>query len=127
MTIRQIISDILLSVRNYRVTASEQISDRYVAYLMDLYRSILVKRDLDKKKRLDPAYIQTLSCVSLIQASRSECEDCDPGCVIMRTEQKIPKPIELNTDIGLTFVGTVTDEPFDFSSKSYSKWSKYRR
>lgn len=124
-------SEIVYNIKNLiagGVQSDDQnLSDRQLAFIVNYYRSKLLKQDQDKGRFNKELYIQNLGKVTLIKADRNEC--CDiVGCVL-RTELQIPTPLETYKGINITFVGTQNGQPFNKTYvntlpwKSASKWT----
>lgn len=109
-------------------TDDDNLSDEQVLFILNYYRSRLMKNDQEKGRFNNDLYIQNLGCnVQLIQADKNEgcaVEDC-----ILRTELQIPKPLETFKGINISFVGTPNGKPFMKNShngmfyKRAAKWT----
>jgi hypothetical protein len=74
---------------NKFLSDDDLISDRYIYSLLKTKASVLIQRELNRKKLLfsDNIY-QSYECVHLISAKGAEC---DLSCPIRRTRKKLPK------------------------------------
>lgn len=74
---------------NKFISDDDQISDRYIYSLLKTKASVLIQRELNRKKLLmsDNIY-QAYECICLIPAKGAEC---DLSCPIRRTKKKLPK------------------------------------
>lgn len=134
-TLREIVYSILDTVKPNNLTSSSM-TEELVKQYVKVVRAQLIKQSLTKNYSLPPSFIQSLGCVSLIKADKSECCDYPVGCKILRTSVPIPLPIDGNTSL-ITRVGPVnlTEKAFQniqservpFSgknkfSRSINKW-----
>lgn len=106
-TLNQITYNIKNLMRGGNTSDDERISDRQLEFIVNYYRNILVKRDLDKGKSINPDIVQDLGCLELIEVDKAECCDTEIGCTVLRTKNKLPKTIELNQDNSLVFIGAI--------------------
>jgi len=105
-----------------------RIEDSQIDYWIDQVRSDLIAKDIQKRKDLSNSWIQTISCLDLIQVDKSECCEIETDCVILRTEEKLPKTIETNAENTIIRVttnsGNLISRISEFESK-YEGHSKY--
>lgn len=98
------------------------LSDRQLMFIIDYYRAKLLKQDQQKGRFTQSMYIQNLGCVPLVQADKNdkcEIEDC-----ILQTVDMIPKPLETNKGVNLTFVGTSNGTPFQMQHHNAMFWKR---
>lgn len=81
-------------------------TEELVKQYVKVVRSQLIKQILSKNTALDSSFIQSLGCVSLIKADKSECCDFPIGCKILKTAVPIPSVIDGGTSL-ITRVGPV--------------------
>ena len=112
-------------------TASDdtRLSARHVYSKIKTSRAFLLKRELDQRKSahsISEWNIQTIPCVSMILVPPHECPCAPPvGCKILRSECRIPKPIQSNlTGPYLTDV-TSLDGSIIFTATTWAR-KKYR-
>ena len=91
---------------------------RLVKELIHNQRSIWIRQELNKNRSIPEELIQDLGCVELEQASAAECCDFSSECKVLRTKNKVPKPINLHHRDSFERVGPidVTKKPFSFKS-----------
>lgn len=122
MTANQLLSDI----RNLATSGSNpenfRIEDSQILFWIDEVRSTLISQSLQKRPDVNDSWLQTLSCLSLIQVDKSECCEIETGCQILRTELEIPDTVDTNQD---NFIVRVEDIMGNIISKSTSFKSKY--
>lgn len=116
-TIAQITYDVREKVQQY--TDDSDIDDRFIIYLLNNYRSEILRQQLNNLQRTTDVSIRQTLCLKLKEVNSYECDlnyDCDK---LMRTTVKIPIPIELHTKIALTQVKPTKrlTTPFNFVEK----------
>lgn len=121
ITKNHLIFDLLNSARGGKQSDDENISLRQVGFWIDNTRALLVRRDLEKNRSINPDMIQTLGCIDVAPVDASECP-CNPaGCTILRTVEKIPNAIELHSKNLITRVGPALVGSTPFSLIPYSR------
>jgi hypothetical protein len=120
-----LLSEIVYNIKNLRAggigSDDENVSDRQIAFWVQYYRAKLLKQDQDKGRFEIQSYVQNLGVVPLTTADKNEC--CEGEC-ILRTELKIPKPLETYKGLNITFVGTANGKPFDKQTHNSVLWNK---
>jgi hypothetical protein len=111
ITLDQLAENILSIARVRRVDDELPTLEQVKMWIND-YRSIFIRNELNKHRAIDDDYIQDLGCVKLIQTDPS---DCGVGCVILRTENKIPKFVITHSGLAITRVG-----PVDHTRENYT-------
>lgn len=99
----------------------ENLSNEQLAFIVGYYRAKLFKQDQDKGKMNKSLYVQNLGRVPLTQVDKNEC--CEGDCII-RTELKIPTPLDSARGLNITFVGTANGRPFDRQEHNTIIWNK---
>ena len=118
MTLNEIVKDILLIARGGRVSQSETITDRQVAFWVHTYRAILFKQSFDKYSEVDRGYIQALNCMELEEVDTAECPTLvTTNRTILRTVQEIPKVVATRKGLCFTFIGDIHGKPFQLSTE----------
>lgn len=130
MLIKEGISRITTLYNKGAKSSSSRLSDRHVYSVMKTIRTLLIKREADKKKIISDWDIDILPCVELIEAPLHECPCIPPtGCKVMRSKYKLPKPISLNDgDLIIDVTSLDNSQSFDKSSwkqERNRKGSKY--
>ncbi len=95
ITKAHLIFDLLNIVRAGMQLNSEPISEEQVSFWIDNTRALFIRRDLDKKRSINPDIIQTL-CIDLQLADASDCPCEVVGCTILKSVLPIPPAIELS-------------------------------
>ena len=126
MSLNEIIFNLHNIVRGGILSDDDNISELQLMFMVNYVRSIVIKRDQDKGKSIDQQIIQDLECVPVQAIDKAECCEITADCLILRTVNKIPKPIDLNQKSGLTFVGDVDGgEQYMASTYSTVVWSQF--
>lgn len=129
-TLSEITFSILDNVRPLNQTNTD-ITEEIVKFYIKTVRAQLAKQTIQKNGVLGNAWFQSLGCVELVEADKSECCAFPTGCVILRTSVTIPKPIDSETSL-LTRVGPVdiTERPYqyiEFERVPFEGSNKYTR
>ena len=104
----KLITDLLLIIRGSQIAQSEPISKRQIEDWVHQYRALLLKRDLDKMNRsVNTDYIQELDDLSVNLVEGSEDNQIDSNCYLLKTDNKIPKTLDLYKSNGITYIGTI--------------------
>jgi len=131
VTLRTITTDLLHIIRAANISSSEPISLRQLEDWVHQYRSILLKRDLDKGKKPNPDYIQEIGNVRLEKVDLSGDDlttlGVESGSFIYRTTLEIPKTIDLNFTSGFTYIGTPTGNTIQLVPEGRVEWQKYKK
>jgi len=131
-TKNHLVFDLLNSARGGKQSDDENISLRQVGFWVDNTRALLIRRDLEKNRSINPDMIQTLGCVDVAPIDASECP-CNPsGCTVLRTVQKIPNAIELHsknliTRVGPALVGSIPFSLIPYSRAQFAGSNRYTR
>jgi hypothetical protein len=118
VSLRTIIYDLLNIIRGAKVIDDEEISEKQLELWIHQYRALLLKRDLDKGKDINPAYIQSIDNIEL---------ELDSIKGIYRTNIELPKVIDLNYGSGFTFIGDVFGNQIQLVPESRANWQKFKR
>ena len=71
-------------------------------------RSEIIRRDIEKKSKISPNYIQQINCIQTIEVDIAECCNVTIGCNVLRSCDPIPLPIRnCITDAPYMYVGTI--------------------
>ena len=124
VTKRKLTYDILNIIRGGKQSDDENISHRQVGFWIDNTRALLIKRDLDKGRTINPDLVQTI-CAEVIQVDGAECGCLTAGCTILRTKDKIPTSLEVHSKNMIMRVGpaVVGSTPFSFISYQKAQFS----
>lgn len=124
-TIAQLEYSVREGVKEY--SDDSNISGRYIMYLFGIKRAKYLRNDLNNlQKTIDNAILQTF-CMELEEVSINQC-NLEYECgTIMRTKQKVPKPLELHLKSAITTVKPTNRiaVPFNYVNKERAIWSKY--
>ena len=127
VSLNSIISDMLAIVRGSKVSQSEPISKRQLEAWVHQYRSVLLKRDLDKGKMPNPDYIQEIQGLKMNAVDQADDVELSREEYIMKSDLALPKTIDLNFKSGIMYVGTIDGHEVQFVSESRSKWQRFKK
>ncbi len=99
----------------------DRLTKRQIAFIVSYYRAKLIKQDQDKGRLNIASYTQNIGSVELIQADKNGC--CSGGECILRSKYQLPKPLETNRALNITFVGLVDGTPFTKTYHNAAYWS----
>lgn len=120
-------SHLIADIRN--IASSNSNSDNFKAspeqilFWIEEVRSILISQSLAKKDDLNDSWLQTITCVPLIQVDIAECCEIATGCYLLRTENPIPQTIDTYKD---NWIVSVTTDSGDIISKSNTFRNRYQ-
>ena len=111
------------------------ISDEQIAHWINVERALLIQKNFESRRFLDPSSIQDLGCIEVACTDKAEC--CNL-CIntdefVYKSINPIPDPItspnfNITNPALLTYVGLITyDKPFEFTSPAIANWSKYNK
>ena len=97
MILKKIVQRVQNLYSKGRPSDDSRLSDRHIVSKLDTTRSLLLKREADQKRKFSDWTYQTIPCIEMCEAPIHECP-CVPvkGCTIIRSKEKIPKPIHYN-------------------------------
>jgi hypothetical protein len=127
VSLNSIKTDLLTIIRGAKVTQSETISTRQIEKWVHEYRALLLKRDLDKNKFVNPDYVQEIPALELEQVDVGEGTTINTGVYIYRTKLQLPKTIDLNYKSGFTSVSTLFGVGIQLIPQSRFLWQKYKK
>lgn len=106
-----------------RDSDDDWLSPRQVDYIISYTRSILIRRDYEKKRFVDPNLIQDLGCVEMELIDSAECCDVESGCQLLRSVLPIPNFIQVHNGNLATYVGLVDKKTnIDLIPIARSRW-----
>lgn len=124
VSLAAITQDLLYIIRGSQVTQSESISWRQIESWIHQYRALMIKRDLDKNKTPNPDYIQEIQCLKMIVVDKAEDSTVSTNKLLLRSELRLPKPIDLNYKQAFTYIGTLDGNEIQFMPQHRTRWQK---
>lgn len=126
------LTEIIYNIRNLkaggRASDDSHLSDRNYAFIINYYRTLLIKQDLQKGRHVNSQLVQNLGKVKIKKVDPKEC-NCDiKGCSLYKVETPLPKAIEVDGIPQFPFVGTTTGKPFQrttYHGLHFSQHSPY--
>lgn len=126
-TLKTIIDDIMLILRQNNISESEQLSEIQVESWIHQYRSILIKQDIDKNRDINPDYIQEISAIPLNIVDNYGSTELDGGDKILVTSIEIPKSIDFHFKSGIVSVSDLFGNEIQLMGEKRSNMQKYRK
>ena len=116
LTLSQISFDLLNIMRGGVSSDDDLMSLRQIEYWIHNTRALLIQREFDKRRSISSNIVQDLGCIDVSKVDASVCCGVTVGCSVVRTDVKIPNPIETAQKDLITRVGSVslTDRPYTF-------------
>jgi hypothetical protein len=127
VSLDSIVYDIINTARANNVSESETLSFIQVESWVHEYRAKLLKQDLDKGKYANPDYIQSLEAIRVIVVEAPERTILKSGTYNYRTEQQIPKTIDLNYRSGFIGIEDVLGNEIHFMPQGRTQWQKHKK
>lgn len=115
-----VIDDFISQIEEMLKISSDDsdITRDYIWDIIDQNRALQIRRELEKGVRTwDDTVVQELPCVELELVSSSICSNVGlPDCMILRTKDRIPDPIELKQRDGIVSIGSplITKSRFNY-------------
>jgi len=130
MLIKEIISRIKALYNKGAASDDARVSDRLIYAKLRSSRSLMIKREIDKKRQVSDWIVQTIKCMELVETHPNECPCLPaPGCDILRTKEKLPKPVQSMIGPELEAVsnmdGTVIFSKTNWVRKKYKSGNKF--
>ena len=95
MKISEVISRVRALYNHGAGSDDVDLSDRHIYAKLVSARTLLIKREIDKKRQVSDWIVQTINCLELEVALPNECPCAiPPGCTALKSVNKIPKPVQ---------------------------------
>ena len=108
ITLNKLAYDLLNIVRGGKISDDENLSIRQIKFWINNTRAQLIRQDLNKSRSVSRNLVQSLGCVDVESVDASLCCNLEVDCIVYRTAERIPNPIETNHKDLITRVGSVT-------------------
>ncbi len=96
------LNKITADIRNIATSGANnydfRIEDELIQFWIHEVRSMLISQAITKKEALTDQWIQSITCLPLIQVDASECCLIESECKILRSQVKIPNTVEYYND-----------------------------
>jgi hypothetical protein len=120
-SLNALVDDILLEVRNSNISESEHLSRLQIEKWIHTYRALLIKRDLDRGRDVNPEYIQYIGPLHISAISEY------PGKVDYVSDEELPSFIDLHFGTGLLTVKDMHGNIIQVGDGAKSKYQRSRR
>jgi hypothetical protein len=114
MTLREIISELRLTIRAQQLYDDDELDDRLLKHWVHNQRALWIRNEINKNHSVDDQIIQK-ACLQMEVADRSDCPVQTTQFDVLRSIYEIPKTIELHHNDGIVRVG-----PIDVLAQDYS-------
>lgn len=108
-----------------------RLTPRHIYSALLTARAILLRQQVNKNQATSKWLLQPLPCAELITAPIHECPCVPINCKILRTKEKLPKPITGLEGSLITYVtsldGNIRFDPDSFENVRYSVGNKYTK
>lgn len=126
-TLTSLIDDILLTIRNSNVVASESINRLQIEQWITFYRAKLIKEEIDREGYINPEYIQHIDNIHLEKVNANGLNDGVLNQYEYVTEIEIPKTITTEKSNGILSITDVFGNEIQLTSKTRIPRQKYRK
>lgn len=113
-TLREMTYQVIEGIRA-EIVDDDVLDERLIEDLIHGQRALWIRNELNKDRYIPRVLIQEFNCLPLVKADAAECCDFTSDCKVLRTQQRIPRPISLHTKDAITRVG-----PTILTLKGYS-------
>ncbi len=100
-------------------------------FQVEYTRSLLFRRDFERNAVIPIQMLQTIRGIEVVEVDAAELDMLDIGCVVYRTERKIPAPMNLKGINAFKFVGTVDMQRsysfIDSMALEYVQFNRYNQ
>jgi hypothetical protein len=114
--------EIIHNIKNLRAggkqTDDELLSDFQYLWIIDYYRSMLIKQQVNQGQTIGEFMKQNLGYIAIKQTDFDDC---------LYETVEIPKPIEFHKIDGLTYVGDGDRMGYQRTNKNASHWHDFRK
>lgn len=123
VSLNTLIKDLLNISRGGKYTTDEPISERQLEGWIHQYRALLIKRDIDKGRRINPNYLQRIPIIELTKEDKLALNSSVvSGIDIWRTNIQIPNILDLNKKSGLVYVGDISGKEIQLMPEKRIVW-----
>lgn len=127
VSLDSLVYDIINVARGNNVSSSETVSFNQVESWIHQYRAKLLKQDLDKGKYANPDYIQSLEAIKVIPVEAPDRTVIRSGTYVYRTNQQIPKTLDLNYKTGIIGVEDVLGNEIHLMPQGRTQWQSFKK
>lgn len=129
MTLLQYLYDLKNTISGGISTNELSVSDRQLEFHINNIRAVMIRRELEKNRSINPDVVQDLGCLELECVNSVECCNLHiKSKNITRTKYKLPKTVELAQANAITYVGLVDSvRPVSFTSIHQAQWGQYNK
>jgi len=122
MTLKEICYDLMTTIRNGHIAHSDKLSINQIALWVNAYRALLIKQDIEKDKRIDPAYTSTITIPVQMVDNATTDTGIESKTKVLESVDKIPSTLILNSRPGLLNVYDLEGNPIQVGDRIKSKY-----
>jgi hypothetical protein len=126
-TLNFITDNIYNIYRNFTKSDDDLLTIRQISFLVHTYRAMYIRRDVERNSLDYSMYEQSLGCILLEPASKSECCDYNTTCTIMKSVKVIPTLLRLKSRIGLKLTSTDDSTDIPIIQQARAKYTSFSR
>lgn len=128
VSLNTLIEDLMQIIRGSKVSDSEKISKRQVEDWIHQYRALLLRNELSSGDFVNPDYVQTIASIKLVPVnSADEGALVETDTVFYRSEQRLPKTVNLRQASGITYIGTLDKKRIQLVPGHRAEFQLYKR
>ena len=121
MSLKELIYELKMLLRNNKLSDDDQWDDRLIEKLIVTQRALWSKNQLSKRTFNPSKLVQDLGCVKIELVDAAACCGFDVGCSAIRTTVEIPRTITTFTGDGITRVGPINKLVDDYQYLPYER------
>lgn len=106
-TLNTLISDIQTEITNNNIAESNTISTKQIELWIHQYRSLLLKQDIDKKRYVNPTYIQEVNGLQLQSVDFGAPAGLNTSVYRTKSVSEIPDTVDFHFKSGITSITDV--------------------
>ena len=128
-TLNEITYDLINLVRGGKTSDDELISTDQIKFWVHNTRSMLIRRDLAKRRTISDNIKQILPCVEVEMVDPTLCCGVTTECTMLRSKQRVPLPIETPSRDMILEVRPlkITDPTFHYIPYNRISWAGNNR
>lgn len=127
MLVKEIIANLTGILSHGPMADDSKLSERQIYFILLYLRAKLIKQKADKYHYISDFNYQYIDCLPLVQAPDGECECYEDGCVVLKSEWKVPKIIVNRNQLMLKGIFTQGGVEIFAATEQESKRFKYSR
>lgn len=106
-SIKEIADDLMITMG--LLSDDSKIDIRSIYYWINLKRSLLIHRELEKSAFINSSFSQFIPCLNLVSVDQNLavcCNDIPTSCTVLRSELRLPKTIPFRGNYGIISISS---------------------